>query len=227
MFTLMRTALLASLAFIATATPSYSAYIDLFVGTTTGGTVSVSSTGVVGTGISVGFAQGQGTTANDGGNLSITNGLLSFSTGALTSTDTAGNQFFADGGSRLTITGTVGNFTGTLLSATFSGSNPIELMNQGNGITELLGSSIFGTMAPALGSYYNFNTTTSNLGGFSLLLSGLGASPTVNSGNIDMAASGTFIPNGTSVPEPASMAMLAIGLVGTVAIGRRRKTLAA
>ncbi len=226
MYSLFRTALVATLVLIASAAPSTAGFIDLSVGTTgPGGSLTIASTGIIGTGITVVSAQGQGTNANDGVTSPITNGVLNFSTGAFLSTDSSGNRFYANGGS-VTVTGTAQGFTGTLLSASFSGTNPIQLQNLGNGNFELLGGSLLGTVAPALASFYNFDQLASNQGGFSLLLGGVGATPTVNSGDLAMTTSGVFNPL-ASVPEPASLSLLASGLVGTLVIGCRRTPRAA
>lgn len=217
-----RTAVLAAAAFLASAAPTSAGFIDFFAGTTIpGGTLTIGSTGVVGTGIQVTSAQGQGTNAHDGLSAVITNGLLNFSTGALLSTDSKGNQFYANGGS-VTITGTTQGFTGTLLSGTFSGTNAVELQNLGSGTFRLLGGQITGAVAPALASYFNFDTTASNVGGFSLLLGGTGATPRVNSGNVAMTTGGTF--STAAVPEPSTVVMAgASGLFGLAYAWRRKR----
>ncbi|MCA1686335.1 MAG: PEP-CTERM sorting domain-containing protein [Planctomycetia bacterium] len=220
-----RTALLTALALLATAAPSSAGFIDFFAGTTvTGGSLAVTDGGVTGAGISVTSALGESTAANAGVTSPVTNGVLNFSTGALLSTDAAGDRFYATGGP-VTITGMAQGFTGTLLAATFSGP-ALELQNLGNNSFRLLGGQLTGTVAPALASFYNFNTADSNLGGFSLLMGGTGANPTVNSGNIAVTAAGSF--GVTAVPEPATVAMAATAVpFGLGYWLRRRKRSAA
>lgn len=220
MYRTLRTALLAALALLASAAPSSAGFIDFVVGTTApGGSFTVAPTGVAGTGILVSSAVGQGTNANNGVSSPITNGMLNFSTGVLVSTDALGDQFYATGGN-VTITGTAQGFTGTLLSGFFSGQNLVELQNLGNNSFRLLGGQITGTVAPELASFYNFNTAASNLGGFSLLVGGTGANPTVNSGNIAMTASGTFSPQ--AVPEPSTLAGAALATLAGLGYAWRR-----
>ena len=204
--------LLAASILAAMATPSSAGYVDFLVGSAPAGSLIIQpGSPIAGGNISVIAALGEGTNANDGVASQIASGLLSFTTGAFLNADAHGNRFYEAGGS-VVITGTFDGFTGTLLSGSFVGPNPVELQNLGSGSFRLLGGEISGTLAPALASFYDFNSTIG--GGFSLLAGGRGATPTVNSGNIAMETEGVFGPS-AAVPEPSSLALCGVaGLAG-------------
>jgi len=218
----LRTALFAAVTLIGSAAPSTAGFLDFTLGTTTsGGAFTIGANTVQGSGIMVTSAAGQGTNSNDGVTTPVTNGVLSFTTGNLVSTDALGNQFYANGGS-VTVTGTFQGFTGTLFSGSFTGGN-VQLQNQGGNNFRLLGGEVTGSIAQPLASFYNFNMASSTLAGLSILVGGPGSTPTVNSGNLALTTLGTFSPAAGTVPEPASFVLLATGLVGAGAVARRKR----
>jgi hypothetical protein len=180
----------------------------------------------------LGVTGGNGAPSNDGAMLSITNGLLSFTTGNLVSFN--GTTWDFGGGGTVTITGTIpsqtptggsyssfGGVTGTLLSATFYGASVTSVMGQSYQTLGLF----FDPPNSALASYFGLPANDYS-GFFGLTFTGT-TGPVGSDGAFQ--TSDDFVGSGdtstTPVPAPGFLVLLCSG--GTVSLAsyvlRRRK----
>ncbi len=129
--------------------------LDFLIPVLNSGTLSYGggSDPLVGQNIQISSVVGYGGTQNNLDLVGITNGQLSFTSGNSTGVWTWGS-----GGSlAVTVTGTVGTFTGTLLQGTFG---DVYLQSEGLLQFELTLGDFSGTMSSALSNFYGFSSTS-------------------------------------------------------------------
>ncbi|MCP9447989.1 MAG: hypothetical protein NNA22_10530, partial [Nitrospira sp.] len=147
--------------------------------------------------------------------LPITGGLLDFSTGNFTggSATSTGFQNIYGGGGSLTITGTVGSASGTLLSGSFSGPVTFDCCLAGtsslNGLLTI--SSVDSTLASLLG--FNLPATGGSLAQVQLFLSGLPSGPGVAFSGLQ---GGGVLTVTDYVPLPPAVFLMGSGLASLV-----------
>lgn len=111
------------------------------------------SSALIGSNIGVSTVLGYGGTQNSFTSVNITNGQLDFATG----NSTGAWQWAAGGSLAVTASGTIGNFTGTLLEGTF---NDVSLDPVGLGQFDLALGGFTGTVSSQISNYYGFSDSS-------------------------------------------------------------------
>ncbi len=195
-------------------TASQAAFID-FVAVPAGhaNTITVGATTLTGGDIGIASAIGEGTPLNNGGGPSVAGAHLDFTTGTLTGTDAAGDLFYAPGGSL-----TISDAAGTLFTGKFTG--PAELLPETGGLFKILAAGFAGQVSTDLDTFFGLSTGLSSAGALSLNFSVSGTALSFLSGDISVDPNPQNPPIGA--PEPASLALIALGLPAAAYLGRRR-----
>lgn len=198
------------------------AFID-FVALPAGHTnqVTVAATTLAGADFGIASAIGEGTPNADGSGPALSGAHLDFTTGPLTGTDASGDLFYGPGGS-LTIT----DASGVLFSGQFTGTT--ELIPETGGLFKILAAGFAGQVAPSLDTFFGLSTGQDSAGTLSLNFSVSGTNLQFLSGDISVDPNPQGAPIGAgTVPEPASVALVALGLPLAALLGRRARRKAA
>jgi len=222
---------------------SQAASLDFNITADTSGLASIAfdgSTSVIGANISVDSLVGLGTTINDGTTLDCIDCTLSFTSGDFVSytveTGVNGDYSvwnFAAGGS-INITGTLAGTSipagSTLMSGSFTQVSVIGLPN-GTFEFQIAAGEFSDTKNAELLSYYGLPVDHSYLGNINLSFLGIDAdgNPSTADFQSTQVLSGDVFnrpdPNSISaVPVPAAAWLFGSGLLGFVAVGRRRRS---
>jgi hypothetical protein len=186
--------------------------IDFAIPAPNAGTISYAggtTNPLVGTGITVASVVGIMTPMNNGTTLTITNGVLAFTTGNFVN-NVGNTSNFAAGGS-LTITGTAGAVaSGTLLSGTFVSAQVVNL----SGTSKVTVDMAIDPLNAALAAFFGVNpspvTTAINL---SFTLASPATPPTAFTSNAVLSGDAAVTATATAVvPEPGTMLLALTGL---------------
>ena len=217
------------LAFSLAGTAVFADSLDFNIPGPASGSISYAGAGspLVGSNISISNVVGVSTAANSNVSLGISGGLLNWTTGSLTSTTPTTWNFGGGAGSSLTLTGgisSLGIAAGTtLLTGSWGTAAVFSLGNNFN----IAGATFFDYVDPTLATYFGEPFASAWNGNFNISFAALGSPPggfassQVFSGDVVTDAPAT------TVPEPGSVALLALGLLGVAALSAsRRKELA-
>jgi hypothetical protein len=198
-------------------TAAKAAFID-FVALPAGHTnqATVAATTLSGADFGIASAIGQGTPNADGSGPALSGAHLDFSTGPLTGTDAAGDLFYGPGGSI-----TIADASGVLFSGAFTGTT--ELIPETGGLFKIFAAGFAGQVATSLDTFFGLSTGQDSAGILSLNFSVSGTALKFLSGDISIDPNPQGPPIGAgTVPEPASVALVALGLPVAALFGRRR-----
>ena len=192
---------------------SKAAFID-FVALPAGHTnqVTVGATTVAGADLGVASAIGQGTPNSNGSGPALSGAHLDFTTGAFTGTDASGTLSYGPGG-----TVTISDASGVLFAGKFAGTT--ELVPETGGLFKILAAGIAGQVATGLDTFFGLSTGQDSAGILSLNFSVTGSTISFQSGDITVDPNPQGPPIGA--PEPASVALVALGLPLAALLGRR------
>jgi len=200
--------------------------LDFTIPSSPGGSISYAGgpTSLSGTGIGISEVQGESTDLNNLVELAVSNGSMSFTTGALVSSSGGTWTFGAGGAGSFTLTGGIASLG--------LGSSTVLLSGE---ITSVTATNIGGPMYLTWGGYFNSVNTalagyygvSSNIPWTGTFYMGFTASvnPTTGAFSNVTVESGDVI---TVTPEPSSLAIASISGLGLIGYGfRRRKALGA
>jgi len=187
------------------------------------GSITYNGTGgpLVGTNIQYDTITGVETPANQGSTLAITGGKLNFTTGNFASS-TSTTWTFAAGGT-ITITGAVPSLginsaSTVLLSGYF---NIDTVVTKQNLAAKILNAGIFDYKNAAVEQYFGItNGPLSWTGNLDANFSAAGSPP---GGFSSTKIFGSSIQNTAATPEPSSLAIAGLGVLGMIGYGLRRR----
>lgn len=178
--------------------------------------VTVAATTLSGDDFGIASAVGEGTPNADGSGPALSGAHLDFTTGPLTSTDAAGDLFYGPGGGIK-----ISDASGILFMGQFTGAT--ELIPETGGLFKILAAGFAGQVASSLDTFFGLSTGEDSAGTLSLNFSVSGTSLKFLSGDISVDPNPQGAPIGAgTVPEPASVALVALGLPLAALLGRRR-----
>jgi hypothetical protein len=196
-------------------------FID-FAASPTGSTVSIGTDSLSGT------IQGLSTaTVLDGApgfptSLATPGASLVFSTGDLVSTDAKGDMFFGPGGSIVLLDGS----NKVLFSGAFTGSADApetELQPVVGGLYKLVTAGFAGQLVSSLTNFFGLSAGVDSAGALTLTLGVESGKLMATSVDVTIDPNPSGVPIGAgSVPEPTSIALVALGLPVAAYLGRRR-----
>jgi hypothetical protein len=197
-------------------------FID-FAATPTGSTVSIGTQSLSGT------VQGLSTATVIAGapgfpsSMATPGTSLVFTTGSLVSTNAQGDMFFGPGGSIVLLSGS----NSVLFSGAFTGTAAApetELQPIVGGLYKLVTAGFAGQLVSSLTNFFGLSSGPDSAGALTLTLGVDNGSLVATSIDVTIDPNPAGVPSGAgTVPEPASIALIALGLPVAAYLGRRRR----